>query len=80
MTPPVSIIEDQIRLLVDRFYETVRADAELGSIAERALDGCRGPHLAKLYDLWSSVMLTGGRDKGNPLAAHLLLCSPGLGD
>ena len=30
-------------------------------------------HLRKLYDFWSSVMLTTGRYKGNPMAAHLKL-------
>src|SRR5262249_38718043 len=28
-------------------------------------------HLVKLCDFWSSVMLTTGRYKGNPMAAHL---------
>ena len=28
-------------------------------------------HLAKLHDFWSSVMLTTGRYKGNPMAAHM---------
>ena len=28
-------------------------------------------HLAKLSDFWSSVMLTSGRYKGNPMAAHI---------
>jgi hemoglobin len=28
-------------------------------------------HLATLRDFWSSVMLTSGRYKGNPMAAHL---------
>jgi hemoglobin len=28
-------------------------------------------HLRKLRDFWSSVMLTTGRYKGNPMAAHV---------
>lgn len=28
-------------------------------------------HLGKLVDFWSSAMLTGGRYKGNSMAAHL---------
>src|SRR6266566_3029057 len=28
-------------------------------------------HLKKLCDFWSSVMLTTGRYKGNPMAAHI---------
>ena len=30
-------------------------------------------HLHKLCDFWSSVMLTTGRYKGNPMAAHMRL-------
>lgn len=30
-------------------------------------------HLAKMYDFWSSVMLTTGPYKGNPMLAHLRL-------
>ena len=30
-------------------------------------------HVGKLYDFWSSVMLTTGRYKGNPMAVHMKL-------
>src|SRR6186997_2536321 len=60
-----------IRYLVDSFYAKVRADSELGPIFERAIAGDWGPHLATMHDFWSSVMLTIGRYKGNPVAVHL---------
>ena len=63
--------EDAIRHLVDHFYTKVRADRELGPIFERAIAGDWGPHLATMHDFWSSVMLTSGRYKGNPVAVHL---------
>jgi hemoglobin len=63
--------EDTIRHLVDSFYAKVRADPELGPIFERAIAGDWGPHLATMHDFWSSVMLTSGRYKGNPVAVHL---------
>ncbi len=63
--------EDTIRHLVDSFYAKVRADPELGPIFERAIAGEWGPHLATMHDFWSSVMLTSGRYKGNPVAVHL---------
>ena len=63
--------EDAIRHLVDHFYTKVRADPELGPIFERAIAGDWGPHLATMHDFWSSVMLTSGRYKGNPVAVHL---------
>jgi hemoglobin len=65
--------EDEIGHLVDCFYAKVRADPELGPIFERAIVGDWGPHLATMRDFWSSVMLTSGRYKGNPVAVHLQL-------
>ena len=67
------ITEDSIRILVDRFYAKVRADAVLGPIFDRAIGDHWPEHLAKLADFWSSVMLTSGRYKGNPMAAHAAL-------
>jgi hemoglobin len=60
-----------IRHLIDSFYTKVRADSELGPIFKRAIPGDWGPHLATMHDFWSSVMLTSGRYKGNPVAVHL---------
>ena len=65
---PVS--EQQIRQLVDLFYDKVRADPELGPIFERVIQEQWEPHLRKMYDFWSSVMLATGRYKGQPVAVH----------
>ena len=66
------ISEDAIRRLVDCFYSKVRADAELALVFANAIpDDAWEPHLAKMRDFWSSVMLTTGRYKGNPVAVHL---------
>lgn len=64
------ISEDAIRRLVDDFYTKIRADTVLGPIFARAIPGDWGPHLATMYKFWSSVMLTSGRYKGNPVAVH----------
>jgi hemoglobin len=64
------VSEQQIRRLVDLFYDKVRADPDLGPIFERALRDEWGPHLQKMYDFWSSVMLTTGRYKGEPVTVH----------
>jgi hemoglobin len=64
------ITELSIRRLVDAFYVNVRADAELGPIFARAIPGDWQPHLEKMYAFWSSVMLTSGRYKGNPVSKH----------
>lgn len=66
--PPVS--ELQICQLVDLFYDKVRADPDIGPIFERVIGDEWGPHLQKMYDFWSSVMLTTGRYKGQPVVIH----------
>ena len=66
------ISDDAISRLVDGFYAKVRADDELAPIFATAIaDDQWEPHLAKMRDFWSSVMLTSGRYKGNPVAVHM---------
>lgn len=62
--------EPELELLVGRFYAKVRKDAVLGPIFNNAVEDW-SEHLEKLGAFWSSVMLTSGRYKGNPMAAHL---------
>src|SRR5215472_1978383 len=65
------VTEATIRRLVDDFYAEVRRDATLGKVFDRAIGDHWPEHLAKMYDFWSSVMLTSGRYKGNPMAVHM---------
>jgi len=67
------ISEDMVRQLVHAFYVKVRDDATLGPIFARVIGEDWGPHLAKMCDFWSSVMLMSGRYKGNPMIAHMRL-------
>jgi hemoglobin len=62
--------ESQLSLLVHRFYAKVRQDDVLGPVFNSAIHDW-DEHLEKLSAFWSSVMLTSGRYKGNPMAAHL---------
>jgi hemoglobin len=64
------ITEEGICRLVDDFYDKIRADPELGPIFFRAIPGDWGPHLATMRKFWSSVMLTSGRYKGDPVTVH----------
>jgi len=63
------IDEDSLRALVDAFYTRVRADPELGPVFNDAIHDWP-EHLDRLTDFWSSVMLTSGRYKGQPVPAH----------
>ncbi|HZK90729.1 MAG TPA: group III truncated hemoglobin [Stellaceae bacterium] len=65
-----SITEPGIAALVTRFYGKARRDPTIGPVFEQAV-GDWDQHMSKLCDFWSSVMLTTGRYKGNPMAAHL---------
>jgi hemoglobin len=55
---------------VAAYYSRVRRDPELGPIFNGAVEDWE-KHLQTLASFWSSVMLTTGRYKGNPLAAHM---------
>ncbi|MFN3655814.1 MAG: group III truncated hemoglobin [Pseudolabrys sp.] len=67
--PDGPLTEEAIGRLVDTFYAKVRVDAELGPVFNGAIADW-GPHLETMRRFWSSVMLTSGKYKGNPVAAH----------
>lgn len=68
-----AIDEERIATLVNTFYTRVRQDALIGPIFEKAIGSEWEPHLERMRDFWSSLMLANGRYKGNPMMAHLLL-------
>src|SRR4051794_13309710 len=65
-----SVTDAAIAELVARFYGKARRDPLLGPVFNSAVEDWDA-HLATLAVFWSSVMLTSGRYKGNPMAAHL---------
>src|SRR5207248_462503 len=70
--PFEEISEAAIVALVERFYRKARRDPVIGPVFNNSVEDW-DEHLKKLCDFWSSVMLTTGRYKGNPMAAHLKL-------
>lgn len=62
--------ESQLQALIPNFYARVREDALIGPVFNGAISDWDA-HLEKLTAFWSSVMLTSGRYKGNPVAAHM---------
>jgi len=66
----LGITEVQIHALVHGFYDKIRNDAVLGPIFEREITDWT-PHLAKMCDFWSSVILMSGRYHGRPVPAHM---------
>ena len=65
-----TITEPAIAALVSRFYGKARLDPMIGPLFEEVVEDW-DEHLGKLRDVWSSVMLTSGRYKGNPMPAHV---------
>jgi hemoglobin len=65
------ITDESLKTLVALFYGRVRQDPDLGPIFNDAVHDWP-VHLEKLTDFWSSVMLTTGRYKGNPMMKHLI--------
>jgi len=66
------IDDAMIGRLVRGFYAHVRNDEVLGPIfAERIQDW--EPHLRRMCEFWSSVVLMSGRYHGSPMAKHLPL-------
>src|SRR5207245_9587382 len=62
-----------IGVLVRKFYFRVRKDERLGPIFARQITGDWEPHLEKMTDFWSSVILKSGDYHGRPVPAHLKL-------
>ena len=74
IVPPglrVGVTEEMIRDVVHVFYATIRTDPALGPIFKRVIGENWDPHLAKMCDFWSSVLLMTGRFDGNPMAKHV---------
>ena len=68
MNAETPIIKTEIARIVERFYAKVRVDPEIGPVFNDAVHNWDA-HLALIQDFWSTVLLTTGRYKGNPLLA-----------
>jgi len=71
MTLPLN--PESIATLVHEFYVCVRADAELGPVFDAAIGVNWDPHLARMVDFWSTVMLGSRNFQGNVFGKHMLL-------
>ena len=69
------VTEEMIRSLVHAFYDRIRADVLLGPIFLAEIADWE-PHLAKMCDFWSSLLLMTKRYDGRPVPAHMRI--PGL--
>lgn len=65
-----TITSEQVSLLVERFYERVRKDPELGQIFEANISMSWDQHLSKMKSFWRSVLLKTGEYSGKPVPVH----------
>jgi hemoglobin len=68
----MKITEAEISTLLETFYDKVRLDPDIGPIFNAIVDDWPH-HLATLKDFWSTILLTTGRYKGDPMMRHLQL-------
>lgn len=59
-----------VELLVNRFYEKVKADATIGYIFNDLVKVNWETHLPVMYDFWESVIFFTGGYNGNPMITH----------
>jgi len=75
MTATLNDIESEadIAYFLDRFYERVRADVELGYIFDEVAKVDWLAHLPRVAAFWSGILLGSGTYQGNPMRPHFEL-------
>ncbi|HRN40520.1 MAG TPA: group III truncated hemoglobin [Vicingus sp.] len=72
MNPDITSKED-IKLLVDTFYNKVQTNATLGYIFNDVAKLNWDEHLPKMYSFWGSLLLQEHSYQGNPMQIHVEL-------
>jgi len=67
------IDEGFVSLLVESFYQKVRADKDLGPIFDEVIGDDWPLHMAKMKKFWGAIALKTGDYHGRPMPAHLKL-------
>jgi hemoglobin len=75
MKKKINDIEDlnDIRLLVDAFYEKVRQDELIGPVFNSVIQDRWPAHLEKMYRFWQTVLLNERAYHGSPFPPHAKL-------
>ena len=64
---------EDIKLLVDRFYEKVIVDESIGYFFKDVVRLDWQVHIPVMYNFWESILLGGSQYKGNPMVKHIEL-------
>lgn len=62
--------KQDIKLLVDTFYEKVKIDATIGFFFTEVVQVDWENHLPKMYEFWENIAFSTGNYKGNPIEIH----------
>jgi hemoglobin len=60
-----------IATLVNDFYGDIRSESLLGPVFNGVIGAHWEPHLERMVDFWCTVMLAGGKYKGNVFGKHM---------
>src|SRR5690242_5382959 len=64
---------DDIKLLVNTFYEKVKQDEKIGFIFNDVAKINWDIHLSKMYSFWETLLFGAISFKGNPMLKHMIL-------
>jgi hemoglobin len=70
--PELAVDEALIERVMRAFYARVRVDPLIGPIFNSRIQDWE-PHIARICDFWSAVMLKTGRYSGQPMRLHIPL-------
>ena len=70
---PEILTPDDIKLLVDTFYQRIQTDALLGPIFNQRIQDKWPVHLDKMYRFWQTVLLDEHTYFGTPFPPHAQL-------
>lgn len=72
MKADINNVED-IKVLVDSFYDRVKKDELLAPIFLKAIPGDWAPHLDTMYRFWNAALFNVREYSGNPFRKHMPL-------
>lgn len=65
--------KEQVKILVDAFYEKVRSDETIGYLFTDVARVNWEKHLPVMYAFWENILLMNGAFSGNPMVKHIQL-------
>jgi hemoglobin len=65
------LTQEDIRLMVDSFYDSVNKDNLLSPVFNDHAHVDWQHHLPKMYDFWNTILFTRGNYKGSPFEKHI---------